>query len=69
MTYKFNDQRRQEMAAKGFLVRIITVDKVTHEVTRVWYTYDPRSEEQREAAEQAEFEAYMAQKASDESLT
>jgi hypothetical protein len=61
VTYRYNDERRQEMERQGFLVRIVTVDKVTHEVTTIWYVYDPSSEEQREAAEQVEFEAYMAQ--------
>lgn len=50
----------------GFLVRVINVDRRTHQVRSIWYTYDPRSEAEREAAEQAEFEAYMQKKASDD---
>jgi hypothetical protein len=64
MSYRYNDQRRLEMADMGFLVRVITVDRVSHQVTAIWYVYDPRSEAEREAAEEAEAEAY-AKKASE----
>ena len=62
MTYKHNDQRRIDMKREGFLVRVIIVDRESHKITFVKYVYDPRSESEREAAEQAEYEAFMAQK-------
>jgi hypothetical protein len=46
------------MAAKGFHVRVLIVDRVTHQVSVIKYTYDPRSESEREAAEEAEAQAY-----------
>jgi hypothetical protein len=69
VSYKYNDERRQEMAAMGFLVRVINVDRRTHKITAVWYTFDPRSEEERDRAYAAEAEEAYAKKASDESLT
>ena len=65
MSFKYNDERRQEMERQGFLVRQIHVSRETHQVTSVWYVYDPRTEAEREAAEEAEFEAYMQKKASE----
>ena len=65
MSFKYNDERRQEMERQGFLVRQIHVCRESHQVTSVWYVYDPRTEAQREAAEEAEFEAYMQKKASE----
>ncbi len=58
LSYKHNDARRVEMAAQGFLVRVIIVDRETHQVTFIKYTYDPRTEAEREAADEAEAEAY-----------
>lgn len=69
MSYRFNDARRIEMAAKGFLVRVIIVDRATHQVTAIKYTYDPRTEAEREAADEAEAEAYAKKASEAESLT
>ena len=33
------DERRQQMAAQGFEVAQIIVDKVSHQITSVAYTY------------------------------
>ena len=64
MSYRHNDARRVEMARQGFLVRVIIVDRKSHEVTFIKYIYDPRTDAEREAADEAEAEAY-AKKASD----
>jgi hypothetical protein len=41
MSFRYNDERRLEMAAQGFAVRQLQVDSETHEVTSVWYVYEP----------------------------
>jgi hypothetical protein len=69
VSFKFNDRRRIEMAEAGFHVRMIVVDRLTHQVSVIKYTYDPRTDAEREADDEAEAAAY-AKKASDgESLT
>ncbi len=59
MSYKFNDERRIEMAKAGFHVRVLIVDRESHKITFVKYVFDPRTEAEREAAEEAEAEAYV----------
>ena len=49
MSFRLDDERRMEMAARGFVVRQIVVDRFTHAVTEVWYAYD--SAEGRETLE------------------
>ena len=49
MSFRVDDERRMDMAARGFVVRQIVVDRFTHAVTAVWYAYDP--EEGRETLE------------------
>ena len=41
MTFRHDDERRQQMARAGFTVRQIDVDRKTREVVTVWYQYDP----------------------------
>jgi hypothetical protein len=41
MSFKFNDERRLEMARAGFEVAQIIVDRTTHKVTAILYAYQP----------------------------
>ena len=60
MSYRHNDARRVEMARQGFVVRCIIVDRETHQITSIWYAYDPDDGEREAAAKEA---------SEDESLT